>query len=339
MKNKVFTDKEIECILEQIKLGKTDKEIALIFNCNAEKIRHQRRRRKITKNIPKQDLSDEYVKKQIETLRDDGKKIKEIAKILNKTETQISGFIHKYNIPRKITFVTDKNDNRLKENNSQVRFRRIGREWDEELTNLLIKLKSEGVPHKEIARQLNTTLPAVREKLSRLKITKPKYDAWTNEETLILREMHSKNLSLYEMAFKLDKNIINIYRRLHYLKLKVNFAEIQNIKEVDIKDILRVKYHHSQRTAKTRNIPHEISLDDFISQYEKQNEICYYSGIKMNITGNRYTYGISLDRKDSSIGYTKENIVFCLYIVNIMKQRMSEKEFVHMCSCIVKHNE
>jgi hypothetical protein len=39
----------------------------------------------------------------------------------------------------------------------------------------------------------------------------------------------------------------------------------------------------------------------------------------------------SLDRKDSSIGYTKDNIRWVLKDINMMKQQFSEDRFLELC--------
>lgn len=41
---------------------------------------------------------------------------------------------------------------------------------------------------------------------------------------------------------------------------------------------------------------------------------------------------VSLDRKDSSKSYTKENTVFCCAEINIIKNDLSENKFKEICN-------
>lgn len=47
-------------------------------------------------------------------------------------------------------------------------------------------------------------------------------------------------------------------------------------------------------------------------------------------------YRASLDRIDSSKGYTKDNVQLVAFIVNYMKNALSESEFLTICNGIVK---
>ncbi len=46
---------------------------------------------------------------------------------------------------------------------------------------------------------------------------------------------------------------------------------------------------------------------------------------------------ISLDRRDPTKGYTRDNVVLCCYIVNLMKTVLFDTEFIAFCRRVVDH--
>lgn len=48
-------------------------------------------------------------------------------------------------------------------------------------------------------------------------------------------------------------------------------------------------------------------------------------------------YSVSIERKDSSKGYTKENIVLCISAINTMKNDLTTEEFYFIIQQIVQH--
>ena len=85
---------------------------------------------------------------------------------------------------------------------------------------------------------------------------------------------------------------------------------------------------HLQR-IKYRDKNCVLTLKDLKEVFDLQNGICSYSKVKLQFTskkGNNRLYTISIDRKDSSIGYTKENIQFISIAMNHLKNDMTEAE-------------
>jgi dUTP pyrophosphatase len=74
-----------------------------------------------------------------------------------------------------------------------------------------------------------------------------------------------------------------------------------------------------QYRAKCKDIDFNLDYLFLESLYHKQDKKCYYSGINLKIKGEKSYDTISLDRVDSSKGYTKDNVVFCLNCVNMFK--------------------
>jgi hypothetical protein len=81
--------------------------------------------------------------------------------------------------------------------------------------------------------------------------------------------------------------------------------------------------------AKEKNISFALSEEEFLEIVKKD---CFYCGEKpSNIYRNGNTNGSfiynGIDRIDSSIGYTKNNVVCCCKKCNWAKQKYSQKEF------------
>ena len=102
-----------------------------------------------------------------------------------------------------------------------------------------------------------------------------------------------------------------------------------------IKSLLRLSRGTDRRSRA------ELDLDKCINIYEKQNGLCAISGVKMT-----FIYGegvvdtnISLDRIDSNLGYSHDNIQFVCRIVNMMKSKYEMDYFVNWCDLISKNNK
>lgn len=85
----------------------------------------------------------------------------------------------------------------------------------------------------------------------------------------------------------------------------------------DIEKLLKKRYSSYKISAKKRHHPFDFSFDDF-RKYTKRN--CYYCGEKANPLNG-------MDRVNSSIGYTKYNVVPCCIVCNRMKLNLGEKDF------------
>lgn len=81
------------------------------------------------------------------------------------------------------------------------------------------------------------------------------------------------------------------------------------------------RYYRLKSKAKTAGRSFNIHLEEFISWYEGQNLVCHYCGKTL-------TYGkwkihnltdLTIDRKDSNLGYALDNIVLSCRRCNLMK--------------------
>ena len=48
-------------------------------------------------------------------------------------------------------------------------------------------------------------------------------------------------------------------------------------------------------------------------------------------------YSLSIDQVDPAKGYTADNVVLCLSVVNVMKWNSSTDEFLQLCQAVAAH--
>lgn len=86
-----------------------------------------------------------------------------------------------------------------------------------------------------------------------------------------------------------------------------------------------------KRSAVKRKQIFDLQLLDIVSFWNKQNKMCAYSGVEMTLEPGKLNT-VSVERINSSVGYTKENTVLVCHIVNRMKSDFKYEEFYQYCS-------
>lgn len=81
----------------------------------------------------------------------------------------------------------------------------------------------------------------------------------------------------------------------------------------------------------------QLTIQDIKNQMAKQQGLCYYTKIPI-----QYEYGFdnsfSIDRVNSELGYTIDNIVLTIKDINVMKAWFPVSRFVELCK-LVGENE
>lgn len=115
--------------------------------------------------------------------------------------------------------------------------------------------------------------------------------------------------------------------------------------ESDIKNFIKRAFLSCKHNCSKRNkdLEFNITEKDVLNLYYKQEGKCALSGEKLtmiaNLTdGEINDYNLSIDRKDSSKGYTTDNIQLVGAIINIMKNDIDEKDFLLFVSTIAINN-
>lgn len=104
--------------------------------------------------------------------------------------------------------------------------------------------------------------------------------------------------------------------------------------------ILKMRLNDSKQRAKKRNIYNDIIIDDLYELWNIQNGKCAISGIELTTESynGRVNTNVSIDRIDSTKGYTKLNIQLVCSAVNMMKGALSTDELIFFCKNILKQN-
>lgn len=87
-----------------------------------------------------------------------------------------------------------------------------------------------------------------------------------------------------------------------------------------------------RNNAKKRNLEFSVTPEFLDELFQKQNYLCRLSGLPIEF--NIKTRTASLDRIDSSKGYTKDNIQWVHKDINSMKSNRNEKDFLLLCETI-----
>lgn len=118
------------------------------------------------------------------------------------------------------------------------------------------------------------------------------------------------------------------------IKERFNFRVNNNLNE----RVGRIFRNSKQRSNKI-GLEFDIDFQFCIDLFHKQNGTCALSGEKLELSGDRYLSNlISLDRKDSTKGYTKDNIQWVCVKYNMMKAHASLEDFIKMCKTVVEFN-
>jgi hypothetical protein len=117
---------------------------------------------------------------------------------------------------------------------------------------------------------------------------------------------------------------------------KIKFIGNGNPSWRGYKDIPMNFFRIIEAGAIIRDIPFQLNIEQLQDLWEIQDGICALSGIKLKICANKNQCTASLDRIDSGIGYTVENVQFVHKHINMMKNRFPQQYFLDMCSKIAR---
>lgn len=93
--------------------------------------------------------------------------------------------------------------------------------------------------------------------------------------------------------------------------------------------------------AKNRNIPFKITIKQMWNIFRKQKGKCALSGMRLYFNSSSRTKdgNASLDRVDSSRGYSLNNIQWVDKNINKMKNCLSEEQFLNFCKSVCMKNK
>ena len=104
-------------------------------------------------------------------------------------------------------------------------------------------------------------------------------------------------------------------------------------------DLALYFFNSMKNGAIRRNLEFSITIEDAWNLFLKQNKKCIYSGWDLLLpSSKKLEKTASLDRIDSSKGYTVDNIQWVHKDINVMKMNYSHEYFMKIVQAIAKNN-
>ncbi|KKM25250.1 hypothetical protein LCGC14_1596910 [marine sediment metagenome] len=153
--------------------------------------------------------------------------------------------------------------------------------------------------------------------------------------------MKTKKCATCKKYLPLDKFYVRVdgYRLIHC-------RPCDTIRRKKYGKVIHGIIHNAKKRAKKKGLEFNITSKDVLEINKEQKGLCAYSGIALNWDFN--SKGIakrrspidraSLDRIDSTKGYTVDNIQVLADLVNRMKHTLSYKELLKFCQLIIDNS-
>lgn len=125
---------------------------------------------------------------------------------------------------------------------------------------------------------------------------------------------------------KLNRDKANINNKKYIDKFSKE-QKFEVYKKYTDKHYIKYMFNTLKWNAKKRNLEVCIDVEFIIDLFNKQNKKCFYTGDEMNLIQSDPNV-MSVDRIDSSIGYSVDNCVSCCTICNMMKNILSVEDFL-----------
>jgi len=104
----------------------------------------------------------------------------------------------------------------------------------------------------------------------------------------------------------------------------------RNKQNATIEGRARVFLLNAKRGAAKRGHEFSLTIKDVADCWDEQQQICAYSGRQMTLLPSQLNT-VSIERIDSSIGYTKDNTILVCHAVNRMKSDFEFDDFYNFC--------
>jgi hypothetical protein len=92
----------------------------------------------------------------------------------------------------------------------------------------------------------------------------------------------------------------------------------------------RVFLLNAKRAALKRKQDFSLEIKDIVDCWNEQSQICAYSGRQMTLLAGQLNT-VSIERINSSIGYTKDNTILVCQAINRMKSDFEFDDFYNFC--------
>jgi hypothetical protein len=97
----------------------------------------------------------------------------------------------------------------------------------------------------------------------------------------------------------------------------------------------KIFLRNAKNSAKKRNQEFALEINDIVKFWHAQKQTCAYSGIEMTLEAGQMNT-VSIERIDSTKGYTKENTILVCQAINRMKSDFSYEDFYFFCKSVAQ---
>lgn len=97
----------------------------------------------------------------------------------------------------------------------------------------------------------------------------------------------------------------------------------------------KIFLQNARKSAEKRKQEFQLTVEDVVNFWNKQQQSCAYSGRKMTLEAGKLNT-VSIERIDSSIGYLPSNTVLVCQAINRMKSDFKFEDFFNLCKDVTK---
>lgn len=111
----------------------------------------------------------------------------------------------------------------------------------------------------------------------------------------------------------------------------------QNFEGNTARNMRSGKVTASEKNQKSKRVDPQLSWRDLQKKFNRQGGKCHWLGVKLDPSNNFYKYhpmAMSVDRIDSSRGYTYDNIVISSRMANLGRGTYPANKYKYMCKKI-----
>ena len=161
---------------------------------------------------------------------------------------------------------------------------------------------------------------------------------WMPEELAKMTEILKAGGSIEDIVAATGRPYNGVVNRAYKLNMQNVYPQVLAAfrhlnRPVSMDKLFEKKLSTNKRIAFRRGMEHSITLEDVKRLFAAQDGKCYYTGLPMSFAINDINQA-TIDRKESAIGYTKENIVLCTWAANLMKSDLDMDKFIELCGMI-----
>lgn len=214
------------------------------------------------------------------------------------------------------------------------------KQWTDDEDKLLSKLSTELTNNHALRRPFNTSWEIVLERMVFLNCV-PERIKKTQEKNILIKINQFRCIKCGEIYTTTERTkkvagTWNVCKECHNIMKRKEYADY--VQNATPETIVFKRLSVIKNRAKYKKIEYNLTAKDIFDQHEIQKGYCKYSGIPMNWIIDDPCC-ISIDRIDSSKGYTVDNVVLCCVVVNLIKYNNTTEQLKFIVEKITENSQ